>query len=157
VKRHELWRQDYRGRRDLDHLGPKRLSERYADILNNFTVLDEQKKIGVRRIEDPEGLAWVILSTEVLEECVLRKYSDPGALSIAEYRDRLIDHSTPVLDVDEVMTRRNLAGEPYLLKFGELRWLKPTLETGNFRVSPASFYDRPELNHATRDKELAGC
>jgi hypothetical protein len=154
VKRHELWRQDYRGRRDLDHLGPKRLSERYADIINNLTVLDERKKISVGRIEDPEVLAWMILSTEVLEECALRKYSYPGPISIAEYRDRLTDLSTPVLDVDEVLTRRSLAGKPYLLKFGQHQWLKPTLEVGSFRVSPASFYDRPELNHATRDKEL---
>lgn len=154
MKRHELWRQNYRGRRDLDHLGPERLSERYADIINNLTVLTERKKIGVRRIEDPEGLAWMILSTEVLEECALRKYSYPGPISIAEHRDRLTDLSTPVLDVDKVLTRRSLAGKPYLLKFGQLQWLKPTLKIGNFRVSAASFYDRPEFNHATREKEL---
>ena len=154
MKRHELWRQHYRGRRDLDHLGPERLSERYADIINNLTVLTERKKIGVGRIEDPEVLAWMVLSTEVLEECVLRKYSYPGPISIAKYRDRLTDLSTPVLDVGEVLTRRSLAGKPYLLKFGQLKWLKPTIEVGSFRVSPASFYDRPELNHATRDKEL---
>lgn len=155
MKRHELWRQTYRSRRDLDHLEPERLSDRLADVVNNSTVLTERKKLGIGNIrEDREARAWMILSTEILEECVLRDYPYPGPISIAPYRNRITDLTTPVLNVDEVLKRRELAGKPHVLKFGKLKYLKPMIELGSFRLTPASFYDRPELNHATRDEEL---
>jgi hypothetical protein len=129
VKLHELRRQNYRSRRDLDHLDPSRLSERLADVINNSTVITERKRYGLGNIkQDGEARAWMILNTEIFEQCVLRGYAYPGPLSIAPFRDRVTDLSTPVLDVAEVLKRRQLGEKPYVLKFGKVKYLRPMIE-----------------------------
>jgi len=66
-----------------------------------------------------------------------------------------MDHAfDPIPDMDRVLDRYHLGRKPYLLKFGELRWLTEAFELGKFRIASASYYDSDEHNHARRDTEL---
>ena len=47
----------------------------------------------------------------------------------------------------------NLKGD-YLVKYGELRHLRPMFEKGILRIAPASSYNDPSLNQARKDSEL---
>jgi hypothetical protein len=44
--------------------------------------------------------------------------------------------------------------DPYLVKYGESRFLEPALTEGKLRVSPAASYADPSLTAAIRDDEL---
>jgi hypothetical protein len=56
--------------------------------------------------------------------------------------------------MNRVIHEYNLRSKPYLLKFGEARWLNQALEYGGFRIASASYYDSDQHNHARRDTEL---
>jgi hypothetical protein len=151
---HELWRQEYRRDRDLEHLSPAQLSERMFDCLNNSRVHDERGRLGIMSPAD-SGEPWMGWYTEVLEECVLRKYGDPGPIDVSPYRDALDHAFDNVPNMNPVLERYKLKPDkPYLLKFGNPTWLRKSLEEGSFRISPASVYDAASHNHARRDKEL---
>ena len=54
-----------------------------------------------------------------------------------------------------VYSRRRLTwSEAVLVKYGSARFLRPALNEGTFRISPAHTYDDPSLNFARRDAEL---
>lgn len=153
MKRHEAWRYRYRLRRDLDHLNDSELSERLHDLLNNIRNRSANGKIDVRPV-DGRSEAWWALFTEVLEECSLRGYEYPGPINISQYRSALDHAFDPIPDMDRAIKRYDLHREPYLLKFGTLRWLSESMERGAFRVASAAYYDSEEHNHARRDTEL---
>ena len=56
--------------------------------------------------------------------------------------------------VDAYSKRRLDWGDDIFVKFGSARFLRPALERGAFRISPASSYDEPSMNLARRDMEL---
>jgi hypothetical protein len=153
MKRHEWWRKKYRDSRDLDHLSPEQLSERLFDCMNNIRVRTERGELGLLRPGDG-GERWIVLMTEVFEECVLRGYGYPGPINISSFKAALQHAFDPVPDMEAVILKRNLSSKPHLLKFGDPFWLKRSFEAGCFRIAPASFYDSPEHNHARRDTEL---
>ncbi len=154
MKRHELWRQNYRSARDLDHLSPEQLSLRLFDCINNMSVRTERGKLGLRRL-DEGGESWMIWMTEILEECVIRGYAYPGPINISSFGDA-IDHAfDPIPNMDAALAKfRDAPSKKYLLKFGDPTWLRQSLEKGSFRICPASYYDRKAHNHARRDTEL---
>jgi hypothetical protein len=45
-------------------------------------------------------------------------------------------------------------GDNVLAKYGSIEFLRPALERGTFRISPASYYNDPSLDVARRDAEL---
>jgi hypothetical protein len=153
MKRHEWWRLHYRSARDLDHLSPGMLSERLFDCLNNIRVRTERGKLGLLR-PDQVGEEWSVWFTEVLEECVLRGYEYPGPITIAPFRSAFEHVFDPIPNMAPVLEEHDLAGRPHLLKFGDARWLRRSLESGIFRIAPASFYESADLDHARRDTEL---
>ena len=66
-----------------------------------------------------------------------------------------MDHAfDPIPDMGLAIDQLGLKNAPYLLKFGEAKWLKASLEHGQFRIGSASYYDSVTLNHARRDTEL---
>ncbi len=154
MKRHEWWRHNYRQARDLDHLSPEELSERVHDCINNIRTRTERGKLGLSPVNEPHGETWMTLFTEVLEECNLRGYPYPGPINISAYRESLDNAFEPIPDMDRVIREHNLNSKPYLLKFGEARWLNQALEYGSFRITSASYYDSDQHNHARRDTEL---
>jgi hypothetical protein len=154
MKRHEWWRHNYRNVRDLDHLSPEELSERLHDCINNIRTRTSRGKLGLLPVDQPVGETWMTLFTEVLEECNLRGYPYPGPISIAAQRASLDHAFDPIPDVDRVLKEYNLEAKPYLLKFGEPKWLRPSFDFGKFRIASASYYDSDTHNHARRDTEL---
>lgn len=149
MKRHEIWRHRYRQARDLDHLNDEELSARFFDAFNNIRTRTPKGKLGVR-IDDP----WSSVLTEVLEECSLRGYPYPGPINISKYRDTLEHAFDPIPNMDRIISRYNLERRPYVMKFGELRWLRQTIESGCIRIASAAYYDSDDHNHARRDSEL---
>ena len=153
MKRHEWWRHKYRNSRDLDHLSPEELSERVHDCMNNIRVRTERGKLGLLPVDEPIGQTWMILFTEVLEECKLRGYPYPGPISLAPYRSSFEHAFNPIPDMERVFDTSQLRGKPLLFKFGDPKWLSLAFEKGRFRVSSASYYDSDIHNHARRDAE----
>lgn len=154
MKRHEWWRHNYRNARDLDHLSPAELSERLHDCINNIRTRTSRGKLGVLPVNQPVGETWMTLFTEILEECNLREYPYPGPISIAAQRASLDHAFDPIPDMDRVFEEYNLEAKPYLLKFGEPKWLRQSFDLGRFRIASASYYDSDAHNHARRDTEL---
>lgn len=154
MKRHVLWRLEYRSRRDLDHLDADEMSERLHDCINNIRTRTEQNQLGLLLPNEGESEKWMIRATEVFEECVVRGYPYPGPVNISGFRDAFEHAFDPIPDVKPVFESLKLSSQPYLLKFGDAYWLQQFLEYGRFRIAPASFYESDELNHARRDTEL---
>jgi hypothetical protein len=154
MKRHELWRYRYRAARDLDHLTPEELSERMHDCINNIRTRTEAGKLGLLSVREAPGQQWIILYTQALEECQLRGYPYPGPISIAPYRSALDHAFDPIPDTTGALAKLRATEGPYLLKFGESKWLRRSLELGAFRIASASYYDSAAHNHARRDEEL---
>jgi hypothetical protein len=152
MKRHEWWRQQYREARDLDHLSPEQLSLRLFECMNNSRTRTERGKLGILSPREENGERWMVWTTEVFEECVLRGYGYPGPINISGYRGAFEHAFDPIPDMDAALAKYN--GTNYLLKFGDPYWLRQSLEKGAFRIAPASFYDKDDHNHARRDKEL---
>lgn len=154
MKRHEWWRENYRNARDLDHLSAEELSERFHDCVNNNRTRTERGKMGILPADQPVGQTWMILSTEILEECGLRNYPYPGPLTVGDRR-ATFDHAfDPIPDMERALDELNINTKAYLLKFGEQQWLSSSLKEGKFRIAAASHYDSDHLNHARRDSEL---
>lgn len=151
VTRHELWRRRYRNARDLNHLPPEALSERLFDCMNNARARTDQGQLGL--VPVPSGEDWWIRFTEVLEECALRGYDYPGPINVSTYADALEHAFAPIPNVVPYLGRLRRGG--YLLKFGKSEHLKAAFENGEFLLSPASYYERHEHNHARRDRELS--
>ncbi len=71
MRRHELWRQQYRlSGRYMQHLKEEELQQRARDVFNNLIQLNHEPKISLP--VPREGEKWMILWTHVLEEFVIR-------------------------------------------------------------------------------------
>ncbi len=155
MKRHEFWRYKYRENRDLDHLSPEDLSERMFDCINNLRVRTERNKLGLLQPNEKYDEEWMIRFTQVLEECVVRKYPWPGPISISNYKSAMEHAFDSIPDMDRALKENNSKKKGYLLKFGNSFFLKQSIENGRFRIASAAYYDSQEHNHARRDTELS--
>lgn len=154
MKRHEWRRHMYRNSRDLDHLSPEELSERLHDCINNIRTRTVRGKLGLLPVDEPVGETWMTLFTEVLEECNLRGYPYPGPISTVAHRSALDHAFDPIPDMDRALADMGLEAKPFLLKFGDARWLRLALDIGKMRIASASYYGSDAQNHARRDTEL---
>ncbi len=153
MERLELWREEYRARRYLEHLTDDHLRRRSADVFSNLLVLTNEGKLGMLP-GGPEGHPWMMLWTHVLEEHQLR--SGQGFDGFADLiRGEIPDPRSPLADrAAEFVRRRTVPSSPYLVKYGKDKYLLPAFAYGRIRVFPASGYSDPSLNHAIQDKEL---
>ena len=71
MKRHELWRMQYREDPYLDSLPAPLLHQRFLDILSNSTFVGDELKIGFRGLADG-GTYWMPTSTHAFEEYARR-------------------------------------------------------------------------------------
>ena len=156
LPRHEVWRQEYRSRRYLEHLSKPDLDRRAADIVTNLLTLTPEGQIGLR--EAPGlGERWMIVWTHVLEEFALRLGEDRAGFA----KETLATLQAPKPTFPRIpagyLALNKLGLEPgrMLLKFGKQEHLKPALERGVLRLTPASLYRDPSLNAAVRDDELS--
>ena len=154
MKRHEWWRHNYRSSRDLDHLSAEELSERLHDCINNIRTRTVRGELGLLPVDEPVGETWMTLFAEVTEECNLRGYPYPGPISLAAHRSSLDHAFDPIPDMDRAIADMGLEAKPFLLKFGDAKWLRLALDLGKMRIASASYYGSGTHNHARRDTEL---
>jgi len=155
LKRHELWRQQYRLRRYMEHLKEDDLQQRAKDVFNNLTLLNEESKISLPKLSS-ETETWMILWTHVLEEFVIRFGPYPSGFTTGFMKDvRIPDpRSTLASKAANAVRTTSLPRGDYFFKYGKFKYLKQALNEKRIRISSASSYDDPSLNPAIRDKEL---
>lgn len=164
IKRHELWRLQYRSHRYLEHLTDKELKQRAKDVHCNSLVLTEQGKIGLHPINEG-GIYWLETWTHVLEEFELRYGPYPAGFTDLSIRDSIIEEAPFLKSLKhfeqhgiqkaiKAFRELNVETGTYLVKYGKYRYLNTVLEKGVICINPASFYNDPSLNHAIRDSEL---
>lgn len=156
MRRHELWRYEYRKHRYMEYLSKKELIDRTQTIISNMTVLAADGKISLHGVNET-GIYWMQVWTHALEEFALRYGSypngfDDGAMSNAE----IVKPSFPE-EPKAVTAIKNVGGfkEGALCKFGKYEHLNAMFNKGAIRIAPASYYDDPSLNTAIRDDELS--
>lgn len=158
IKRHELWRREYRADRYLQSLSRDELVQRGKDIMNNIIEITPALKIA------PVGMSeggvseateyWTILFTHILEECSLRGYPIRGPLGNLE------PSVFPNLKwaanerAAQIFPARHVQMETYLVRYGKKEHLKETYVTGNININPSLMYNDPSLNRAIKDDEL---
>jgi hypothetical protein len=133
---------------------------RYLGILSTDEVFERYRLcFAAKDAMDAEGYwhaapwnEWAEKWVHAAAELALRNLclDDPRA------RPDLSFYRTPrVIQAAAAAKRGTLAwGSHPLVKYGELKYLLPSLRNGTFRISPASSYDDPSLNVARRDAEL---
>lgn len=154
---HQFLREQYRANRYLEHLSDDDLKQRSKDIFVNLLILTEDGKIGHIQPND-EGKKWMSLWTHVLEEFEIRFGPFPSGFEdgfMREAKERIPQYNWPHLNkaVNKFNELKLVHGN-YLIKYGKYKYLSNTFEHGLIRISPASFYNDPSLNHAIRDSEL---
>jgi hypothetical protein len=154
VRRMELqqfWCLEYRERKYLEHLSDSDLAQRARDIICNYTTLSDKGQIRFQPVQG-EGRLWIRLFTHVCEEYRLRKkWFPPGFMKGAQVpRPTWPDLPRAV----RALGNTRLEQGSFLVKYGKLKFLRSALDEGRIRISPASAYDDPSLNHAIRDNEL---
>lgn len=148
MKRHEMWREEYRSRPYLQHLSDAKLNCRHDDVAANYVGLASDGRIGVLP-PDAGGDYWGRLYTHVLEEM--------GNRGMRPDHTRVEDSHLPE-GADQVAAARlrevEVPDEPYLVKYGQTRHLRPLLDNGKLRIAPATDFADPSLNPAKQDEEL---
>lgn len=88
---------------------------------------------------------------EVFHECALRGYRTPP-IDLSTHAPALEHAFRPRPNMQPHLA--SLRGSAFALKFGTSKWLRAARNSGSILVSPASYYERREHNHARRDAEL---
>jgi len=151
MKRHEVWRREYRRNRYMEYLTKAELDKRAEDIFRNFLLLTPEGKIGLRPISSG-GKYWIILWTHLLEELSLRGTSLPSADVFAPetFPNATWPHA-PRAAV--ALKSANFRESPALVKYGKKEYLRKMYHEGRIRVSSAGSYKDPSLNTAINDDE----
>lgn len=156
MQRHELWRLQYRSNRYMQHLDEAALQQRAKDVFLNLLTITEQNKIGLPPIQ--EGEEWMVLWTEVLEEFDIRYGPYPAGFENGVITNQSLP--LPNAPLAEKAARAVMAAKvnglekgSYLVKYINSIFLE-SFRGGHIRIAPASSYQDPSLNDATRDEEL---
>lgn len=150
LRRHQLWRLQYRRRRYLEHVTDEDLAQRMRDITCNLTELTIEGKIGLRPLEDT-GAKWIEAFTHVLEEYSLRNAGIPSGLMKGAVLPRPTWPRVP--KAAALLNEARFDPARHLVKFGKSEHMKLAVE-GRWRIAPASSYGDPSLGPARYDSEL---
>lgn len=127
------------------------------ELMNNQLVLTLGNKLGLLT-DRSEIEIWTQLLTHVFEECSIRNLPYPPS---TDPRQFAASHPIPLPDgpiakaaVRECKRFAQRIQSPILVKYGKREFLEPMLSSGQIRIAPASFYNDPSLNPATKDDEL---
>ena len=150
LPRHEVWRMQYRSRPYLSDTSDDALEQRLKDVLNNLTTLSTEGKIGMLPI-GPDGVHWMVVFTHILEEYRSRRKDLPILSDVPFPKPTAPDRPKSVSALESMRIPR--PGEA-LIKLGRRAHMRDLYERGRIRISPASSYSDPSLNHAIRDDEM---
>ena len=148
---HEVWRLQYRQRPYLRDSSDDALAQRLKDVMNNFSTLTAEGKIGFLPIV-PDGKRWMILFTHILEEYVSRGNKLPTLSEDMPFPQP----TAPDLPKSVTALKKIKMPNPgqTLIKFGKRAHMKELYEHGRVRIAPANSYSDPSLNYAVNDDEL---
>lgn len=138
----------------MEYLNHQELLQRAKDIVANVVVLTTAAKIGLLPID--ESKHWMKLFTHALEELQLRFGAYPAGLPDGFMADAQIPlpRSALAQAAGRAVEVRGAVPLPYLVKYGSAQHMGSAYETGEIRISPATFFKDPSLNSAIRDDEL---
>ncbi|MHB8068690.1 MAG: hypothetical protein ACYDIC_12415 [Desulfobaccales bacterium] len=154
----ERLRLKYHMDRYLKNLNENELIQRAKDIISNYLILTDNNLIGVRPMEE-DGSYWFVKWVHLLEEFAFRYGPFPSGFPNDFIKDCHIPNCLWPINKKaiQIINKLDLTINKYLIKFGNYKNLKTILEDGIIRISPASSYNDPSLNHAIRDDELKIC
>ena len=150
----QVVRLDYRRDRFMRHLTDEQLERRLVDLVANMTGLTPMGLVSMRPPSD-ELAYWLARFSEVTEEIALRYGPFPNGFTQGRIGFRGFPGSLDPRNLGRptrfLMSRSQ--DDPVVVKYGEARFLRPALERGQLRVSPASTYADPSLNAAIQADE----
>jgi len=157
MKLYEHWQQQYHADRYLEYLSDDDLKQRAKDIFVNVLTITNNGKIGTHPPNTADGQYWMRCWTELLYEFQLRFGPYPAGFTDGSIKDACIpDPSNPIISrATKIINAKNLKVGSFLAKYGNSIYLEKLLKKGELRVSPASYYSDPSLNHAIQDDELS--
>src|SRR5579871_1569185 len=151
--RRQMWIENYRLRRYLQHSSEQEVAERLRYIIENMTTTTADGKIAPLPPE-PDGKFWYELFEQALEEYRRRGIEPPpGFLKGAQVPNPA--HPITSAALKAVGGAQLPPDGTYLVKLGRRDRISNFFERGELRVAPASIYADPSLNAAIRDDELA--
>jgi hypothetical protein len=152
--RDHWWREAYRSNRYLKGKSDTHVVDRMRYLHETMTTLSPTGQIGFEGINE-YGLGEYLLVryTHTLEEIDLRQMRLPDGF-LAEVH---VPRSTYPCKPSELVCYENRQRqEPgQLFKYGKEKYLRSSLEKGEFRFAGAQSYKDPSLNPAIHDDELA--
>lgn len=151
MKRHELWRLQYRQKRYMEHISQEELEKRIEDVFRNKLILTEEGKIGLRPIPGA-GEYWTVMWTHLLEETSLRGIGmQPVNFLAPEIFPKATWPRAP--SAAKMLKGRKFDEGGCLFKYGKKKYLRKSHDDGVIRVAPATFYNDASLNSAIKDDE----
>jgi hypothetical protein len=117
-----------------------------------LTILIAAGKIAVSTPVDGKQFSWIEIWTHILEEFALRGMGLPGKCIDPAFMPKPTA-PIPAKGSTESIGRAGTLTNA-LMKYGNKEWLAKTLATGEWLISPASYYSDPALGHARYDSEL---
>lgn len=136
----------------LAHLTEEELSRRSQDLMANIGSLTAEGQIGLHSPADATRFPWMEMWSHVVEEFGRREMGLRGDVIDHETMPHPCAPSPPKGYLETQKLGRDVSG--CLVKYGNRAWLRNTLEMGDWRVSPASFYSDTNLDKARKDSEL---
>lgn len=151
LPKHELWRRQYYEYPYLLLESNETILERFADIFTNcLDISVEGKIIPTPMLENNARLARYF--TEVIEETNWRGILNKGSMQPAFVQlNEYFKDGTP-LGV-EMFKGLPLKQEQCLYKFSKAAFVREMMESGRFRISPASYYSKGSHIKAVKDFE----
>ncbi|MGQ4005951.1 hypothetical protein QIW49_05650 [Francisellaceae bacterium CB300] len=149
-----MWRLNYKKNRYMSFISDTELEQRTNDIFSNVCILQPDGKIGLRALDTDDGVYWMRLWTEILEEFVIRFGS------IDRFKNGFIKKSNivnPDLKIKAQNAINKIGGikAGALYKYSKLKYNNDFFNHGKLRISPASYYNDSSLNYAIKDDELS--
>jgi hypothetical protein len=134
------------------YLTNEELAKRTQDVLTNMTILTAMGKISLPSPTEKSEFPWMEIWTHILEEFALRRMRLPEKCIDPE----TLPNPTAPIPAKGYMESRESKSDlsRTLVKYGNKGWLANALATGEWLVSPASYYSDPSLGHARYDSEL---
>lgn len=149
-KRVDVWREQYRARRYLEHVSEEDLGQRLRDIVNNSIILTEKGQAAPRSPAEGGGY-WMMKLTHIREEYLLRGHDYPDnvlkGITLPKFT-----YPEPPKSAIAIKGKDFIRGK-YLIKYGKFEHLSKIFEEGVLRIAPASSYKDPSLNYAIGDDE----
>lgn len=139
----ERWRLEYRNHRYLEHAAIGELQQRFEDVFRNAYFCGRDGKL----YSKGDNTKWTCWLTHIFEEVTLRKTPE-------RLRSPKLTSYKNTRRAAELWDRLRLKKGTYLLKLGEVKYMRPLFENGSFSVFSATKYDDASLNPAIRDDEL---